>query len=219
MLNRIKGTFIRCFGTSGIVSRGAWIYTLVAVIAMVVATIITIGITLNNPKPVKSEPTAGQTINELFIGDSEEVQSYEDIKTYYYPIVDSNGVKTNFKDGNLAIEKIVKMFNDKLIDIHYRVCNIGIIGDTAFIQVDTRDSIEETLKANILTLQGSLDVSGWTKMLESLNETSKVYTSTLIDYPTEMGDTHYLYVYTEAIDDSGNKMNVTRDSNNIGTVE
>ena len=133
----------------------------------------------------------------IHLSDIETITEYENIKTYNYSFVDDDNNPIIFSAGYIELTEIIDFVNSKLAEVPYRVCEIGIIGNSLYIQVDTRDTLDRSHKVNIITIKDNLKVEEWTKVTETIHNTVKVYTGSLISYQTTLGNRHYMYVYSD----------------------
>ena len=132
-----------------------------------------------------------------------EVQSYNSINTYQFKIVNDEGNECILNSGTIELTDIITTVNEFLSTIENRVCSIGIVGSRLFIQVDTRDSYDAPYKVNIMTLQDNLKSDDWIELCEVIHDKCIVHADNLISYKTTLGNTHYMYIYSERSKNTG----------------
>lgn len=149
--------------------------------------------------PLNNETNQVATLPKATLEIQENTQEYNNIKTYTCKIVTEDGQPINLSDCSIQLEDVINTGNKLLSTINNRVCSIGIIGSTLYIQTDTRFIVDEPMKMNIITLKDNLGVEDWLKLTEAVQDTVYVHTDTHINYSTELGTRHYLYVYSDII--------------------
>ena len=129
----------------------------------------------------------------------DSTREYENILTYIYTFQTVDGTVTKLSDGYIKLEDIISTINAELVNIQNEICSIGIVGSTLYIQTDIRHPISEDteVKMNIMTLKDKLGADDWLRLTEAIQNTVHVYTDTHINYQTELGTRHYIYVYSD----------------------
>lgn len=124
-------------------------------------------------------------------------QSYENIDTYIYTFNDTNGEAQLFSESNIALTDLIADVNSEITNFEYRVRSFSIVGKQLFIQTDRRYKVEKPQQIGIMTVKDNILGDEWIKLLETINNTKMVYCSTLLNYATELGSTHYVYIYVD----------------------
>lgn len=171
-------------------------------------------------KPNNDAETTNPMNNEISIMEDvveaklkfKSMQNYENIETYRFIFVDNNDQEINFNDCKVNLNDIIDTVDSILNTIKYEVCSIGIVGKELYLQVDTREECNNQ-KCNITTIKDGMLIDDWIELLELINNTNKVNADSLIRHNTELGNTHYIYIY-----ENTNENNIA-DNSNILSIE
>lgn len=150
--------------------------------------------------PLNNETNQVATLPKATLEIQDIVQEYNNIKTYICRIVTEDGQPINLSDCSIQLEDVINTGNKMLSTINNRVCSVGIVGSTFYIQTDTRFIVEEPMKMNIITLKDNLGIDDWLKITEVVQDTVYVHTDAHVNYKTELGNRHYVYVYSALVD-------------------
>lgn len=130
-------------------------------------------------------------------------QKYENIITYKYRLLDNEGQEVSIANSELDLSELLSRVNQDIVNIKHKICGMGVIDSTLYIQVDTRCELSEDLKVNIVTIKDNMTESDWIGLLEELNNTVNIHADMLLNYSTELGNIHYVYVYSDRVNVEG----------------
>lgn len=129
-----------------------------------------------------------------------DVVTYENIETHRYVFTDSEGNGIPLSNCNIDLGYIIGNLENEVDNIDKLIVAIGVVGDTLYIQVDTRYGNSDDYKVGIMTLRDNLNIDDWVKLSETLRNSAKVYCDYHLNYATEDGNHHYVYIYSDHSD-------------------
>ena len=174
------------------------IITVLALVALVIVWY------TNNQKEDITNPLSNDVAEAAIVAELPKLQIesvgepklYNNIETHHFKFIDDAGNEIALNSGYIELTDIMNFVNPFLENVKYRVCSFGIVGSRMFIQLDTRDEVNIKYKLNIMTLKDNLTANDWIELSEVINNASIVHVDNLLSYKTDLGSTHYMYIYS-----------------------
>lgn len=136
----------------------------------------------------------------------EDITQYDNIQTKQFKFIDAQtGEPALFSARDIELSEVINAVNNYLSTTPYGVCELGVLGDTLYIQQDIRVQNTGLLKLNFLSLTDNITIDTWTDTLEALYNDSQICAGSVVSHPTEVGSRHYMYIY-ESVDTADNNI-------------